>query len=257
MVLRFYKKNSSGVDPAILTRLQEILNHEKTHVQALNATIIKLGGKPVDECRYDFGYNDSKGFLSIARVLENVGASAYDGSAYLLQSKILLTTAASIATVEARHASYLNFINNLDPFPAAFESPLDQKSVFGLASPFIKNCSGYQIPLKPRPGLVATPSTVKPGDIVNITSSALYANSTLWCVFYADASSQNSTVQFTSGSGNKTSKSYYCRVPENANAGDNFLFVSRKAVYNLFDPSPIVAGPTIVYVLATNGTATT
>ena len=41
------------------------------------------------------------------------------------------------ATVEARHASYLNNLNGGDPFPDAFDTPLTQEEVLAAAGGFI------------------------------------------------------------------------------------------------------------------------
>ena len=59
----------------------------------------------------------------VTQQLENVGVSAYDGALAFLTSAQLQTTGATIATVEARHASYLNLLNNMIPFPNAFDMP--------------------------------------------------------------------------------------------------------------------------------------
>jgi len=176
---------SNWTDHSLVQRLTDIRDHEKTHVDALTNAITGLGATPVSECKYDFGYNDSASFLKIARVLENVGVAAYDGAGYGVQNKALLTAAATIATVEARHAAYLNIVNNLNPFPSPFDSALDPSSVVGLASVFIVNCSGDGLAFQPRPQIDATPLWVRHGANVNITSKALGSNSSspLYCVF--------------------------------------------------------------------------
>jgi len=236
-------------DP-IYPRLVEIRDHEQAHVKALTTAITQLGGTPVEECEYDFGYNnDPQAFLNVARVLENVGVSAYDGAAYEIKDQRLLTAAATIATVEARHASYLNNLLGVSPFPTAFDSPLDRRSVLGLASGFIRNCSGETLALTPRAQLTVEPLVVAPGSTVNVTSDALSStNSTgsLYCVFYTASASTNSTLESEQGSGGNST--YFCRVPEEAYQGDNFVFLSSSATYVLDQLDPIVAGPALVVV---------
>ena len=46
-------------------------------------------------------------------------------------------SAEQIATVEARHASYLNLINGAVPFPDAFDQPVAPRAVFDQAAAFI------------------------------------------------------------------------------------------------------------------------
>ena len=125
------------VDPNLHARLLDIRNHEKTHVDALTTTIQGLGGVPVGELRYNFGYTSPESFLKVAQALENTGVSAYDGAIAGITSAALQTTGATIATVEARHASYLNLINGTTPFPAAFDEPKTQEQILAIADPFI------------------------------------------------------------------------------------------------------------------------
>ncbi len=117
--------------------LAAIRDHEQAHVEALTATITDLGGDPVSEAEYDFGYTDAASFLSTAQALETTGVSAYDGAGQFLADPGLLTVAGTIVAVEARHSSYLNLINGLLPFPAAFEEPLTPTEVLDIAGPFI------------------------------------------------------------------------------------------------------------------------
>ena len=112
----------------------------REHVDTLIDVIDSLGGDPVEELCYDFGYDTVAEFLGVAQALENTGVSAYDGAIADIRSGDLQTAGATIATVEARHASYLNFINGDNPFPAAFDTPLDMDEVLDIAGQFIVDC---------------------------------------------------------------------------------------------------------------------
>lgn len=114
-----------------------VRDHEGAHVDTLFSTISDLGGEPVQEQTYDFGYSDAAGFLEVAAALENTGVSAYDGAGAAIQNVDLLNAAGTIVAVEARHASYLNLVNGMDPFPDAFETPLTRAEVLDIAGPFI------------------------------------------------------------------------------------------------------------------------
>ncbi len=129
-----------GADPfgnSIDTYLALIGEHEAAHVDTLTMVITDLGGDPVTEQTYDFGYTDAATFLATAAALENTGVSAYDGAGASIESTDLLTAAGSIVAVEARHASYLNLLNGEIPFPAAFETALTPDEVIEIAGPFI------------------------------------------------------------------------------------------------------------------------
>jgi hypothetical protein len=106
-------------------------------VEALTQTITAMGGTPVAEATYDFGYTDAATFLATAAALENTGVSAYDGAGQYIQTPDLLPVAGGIVAVEARHASYLNLITGAQPFPASFETPLTPAEVLEIATPFI------------------------------------------------------------------------------------------------------------------------
>jgi len=125
-------------EDGVFDNLTLVAEHEAAHVDALTATITDLGGTPVTEAEYDFGYGDDpEAFLEVAAALENTGVSAYDGAGQFIQNVDLLAVAGQIVAVEARHASYLNFVNGEIPFPDAFETPLSSDEVLAIAGPFI------------------------------------------------------------------------------------------------------------------------
>lgn len=131
-----------GMDPFgmdIATRLMAVRDHEAAHVKTLTDVITQLGGTPVAEATYDFGYSDANSFLMTAAALENTGVSAYDGAAQYLKDKGLLTAAGSIVAIEARHASYLNMITGADPFPEGFEQAKSPDEILKTAGQFIKS----------------------------------------------------------------------------------------------------------------------
>jgi len=131
-----------GEDPfgnALTTYAMAIRDHEGAHVKTLTGAVTNLGGAPVEEATYDFGYgSDPAKFLATARALENTGVMAYNGAIRYLKRADLVTAAASIAAVEARHASYLNLVNGQVPFPAAFEQAKSKAEILAIAGPFIK-----------------------------------------------------------------------------------------------------------------------
>jgi rubrerythrin len=115
----------------------DVGDHEATHVETLTGIVEDLGGTPVEEDEYQFGVSDVDEFLATAALLENTGVSAYDGAIADVERASLLTAGATIATVEARHASYLNLLVGDDPFPAAFDEALDRATVLEAASGFL------------------------------------------------------------------------------------------------------------------------
>jgi PKD repeat protein len=75
--------------------------------------------------------------------------SAYDGAISLIEQEELLTTGATIATVEARHASYVNLLTDKSPFPGSFDDPLSPGEVLDAAGGFIVDCESTGPPALP------------------------------------------------------------------------------------------------------------
>ena len=87
--------------------------------------IRSLGGRPVPAYNFNkTAFTSVEKFIAVAQFLENTGVKAHDGAIAHIERAKLLTAGATIATVEARHASYLNLINGDVPFPSAFDTPV-------------------------------------------------------------------------------------------------------------------------------------
>jgi hypothetical protein len=130
---------SLGFDPGVFDYLGEIGAHEAAHVTTLTDVVTQLGGTPVAEQTYDFGYSDAVGFLQVAQALEDTGVAAYQGAAqYLMENDDLLTAALTIHGVEARHASYVAILNGQNPYPEAVNPTLTPGEVLEIATPFIQ-----------------------------------------------------------------------------------------------------------------------
>jgi rubrerythrin len=114
-----------------------LADDEKQHVEALTATIKQLGGKPVEEPKFNFEYGDAAGFLKLAQTFEDTGVSAYNGAAPSIKSKEVLGAAGSIVQVEARHAAAIRLQADEEPAPDAFDPSLDEAQVLKAVEPFI------------------------------------------------------------------------------------------------------------------------
>jgi hypothetical protein len=128
---------SIGVS-GLFDRLRDIRDHEVAHVATIESVVQSLGGAPVTGGEFQFPYTDARSFLRVAQILENTGVSAYDGAVTLLRIPQLQTASATIATVEARHAAYLNFVNGDNPFPAATDTPRSPGDIVAAIQPFVR-----------------------------------------------------------------------------------------------------------------------
>ena len=109
-----------------------IRENEGTHVETFRSVILDLGGIPVPKGSYNFeqtAFTSVGRFVSVAQFLENTGVSAFNGAISHIEAAGLLTAGATVATVEARHASYLNLLNKDEPFPKAFDGPTAPRAI--------------------------------------------------------------------------------------------------------------------------------
>ena len=134
--------------PTARAQFESIQKHENDHVdflvQALGASARpKPTFQGLEQASFD-------AFVKLAQTLENTGVGAYLGAAPLIDSMANLAAAGSIATIEARHAGYLNTALN-DPITGnvadddanpSFEAPLTAAQVVAGAGAFITNLNG-------------------------------------------------------------------------------------------------------------------
>ena len=127
----FYRTASRPSDAQIARYIDVVAANEKTHVDALTTVIQNAGGTPVPEAKYKFPSFS----LPFAIILENTGVHAYLGAAPLVKSSALLLTAASIVTVEARHAAAWMTLNKQNPTLGAFDTGLSMTAVVNAVTP--------------------------------------------------------------------------------------------------------------------------
>lgn len=119
--------------------LRVIQEHEEIHAEVLADTVEDLGGEPVEGLEFDFGTatEEPMEFLALAAELEATGTAAYAGAAPEIQNADLIPPALSIHSVEARHTSFLNVLNDEIGFPDAFDEALAMDEVLEIAGQFI------------------------------------------------------------------------------------------------------------------------
>lgn len=123
----------------VYEELQTIKEHEQIHAETLGSVIEDLGGEPVEEPEFDFGtaVEEPAEFIATGVTLEDTGVSAYAGAAPFIEDEELVTSALSIHSVEARHASFLRTLNDQTGFPAPFDEARSRSEVLDAAGGFI------------------------------------------------------------------------------------------------------------------------
>jgi hypothetical protein len=109
-----------------------VAGHEAKHVEFLRGVI--PSSKRVKKPAFDFGdaVKNPQTFAATAQVLEDTGVSAYLGQVGNIKQAVVLKAAASVVTVEARHAAWIRTLNadpaNL-PAPASFDTAKSEAAV--------------------------------------------------------------------------------------------------------------------------------
>lgn len=164
-------------------QLQQIASDEATHESALASAITSFGAQPLSTCKFNFDsvLTDVATTMTVARVVELVGVSAYLGAAGLLDDVRLLTTAASVLTNEARHQTILNVLNGGASIPAAFDIAFSPQQVLSIAGSFISGCD---LGVTPTASLAVTNTgNLGAGTLLTFKSDAIdaAAKQTLFC----------------------------------------------------------------------------
>ncbi|KAF8946628.1 hypothetical protein BGZ47_011771 [Haplosporangium gracile] len=238
---------NAGFDAKVRNRFGNISEQENQHVSALTSIITSMKGSPVPICNYSFPMDNVTHFLAAAQAIENIGVSAYLGIASNLStvasglSGNLTTVLPSIATVEARHASYLNELWGQSGMPYAFDTPLGPREIATLATNFITSC-----PFN---------TTVKPFAQLNATLPAAGSNSTkVMTSFMGNGANLNSTFcQFLFGNNVTVSPRDECALPQNATGYVYVLITKDNTTFTSNKDSNVLAGPAYLF----NGTQST
>jgi rubrerythrin len=131
---------SGKLSGKVLAVAKQFGEEEGEHVKALEATIMKLGGKLPAKPKAKFPLKSQNSILKLAATVENLGANAYLGQAGNIENKEVLAAALSIHTVEARHASVLNSVIGMDITPdGAFSKPASAAEVLAAVKPFLQS----------------------------------------------------------------------------------------------------------------------
>lgn len=227
-----------------LQQFQAIFEDEFTHTTTLQSAITALGGQTVSNCTFNVAslLTDVPTMVAAARLVENVGVSAYLGALTLINDPVLSTAAATIMTVEARHQTILNVLAGGTAIPQAFDVALNPSEILALTGGLISGCNlgiPANVPLR-----VNSSGPIQAGTKLNFTSAALNGTipvETLSCQFLAGGL----PVAISQPLSN-------CSVPANV-TGSMLVFVtnsSQPLANNIRDAATgtIVAGPTMIFI---------
>jgi hypothetical protein len=156
-----------------IEEITAIQTDESTHVSVIEALITSFGETPLQGCQFDFSsvLVDVPTMATVARLVENVGVGAYLGAAHLIEDPRVLTAAASIVTIEARHQTVLNIFAGATALPQAFDIALLPQEVLAIAGAFISGCD---LGVKANPPLsVTNTGPISVGTSLQFSSPAI------------------------------------------------------------------------------------
>lgn len=229
-----------------LQQFQAIFQDESTHTTTLQSAINALGGQTISNCTFNVAslLTDVPTMVAAARLVENVGVSAYLGALTLINDTVISTAAATIMTVEARHQTILNVLAGGTAIPQAFDVALNPSEILALTGGLISGCNlgiPANVPLQ-----LNNSGPVQAGTKLNFTSASAAQNGTipvenLFCQFLAGGL----PVAISQPLSN-------CSVPANV-TGSMLVFVtnsSQPLANNIRDAATgtIVAGPTMIFI---------
>jgi hypothetical protein len=222
----------AGYDSVVRERFVHIGEHEAEHVRVLKSVITSLKGTPLPKCIYKFPLYDVHDFIAVARALENTGVSAYLGVAAGLEGD-LLTAAASITTVEARHSSFLNEVLGRTGAPYAYDTPLTVREIITIAANFVESCP-FEVPISPFKQLHAK-LPIKRGEKVEVSYKDEDTTKQTWCQFlYSDKI--------------RVSRRSECTLPQGVNGYVYVVVTDTATPISLKDDSHILAGPALLFL---------
>ncbi|KZT27059.1 hypothetical protein NEOLEDRAFT_1061792 [Neolentinus lepideus HHB14362 ss-1] len=226
-----------------IEQFSTIVIDETTHSTIIEEEIIDLGSSSISGCSFDFSsvLTDVTIMAATARVVENVGVAAYLGAAHLLDDASLLTAAATILTVEARHQTILNILSGSGTaIPNAFDLALSPSEVLAIAGPFISGCD---VGVAANPTLTVTNTgSITPGTSLMFSSHAIPSDtSKLSCQMLTGDMSFSVSLPYSQ-----------CVVPSGIN-GPVAIYVTNDTqplLANVVERATVnvVAGPTMAFI---------
>jgi hypothetical protein len=227
----------------VTQQVANIISDETTHSVVLQKALRSWGAEPLTTCQFGFepALTDVATMIATARIVEEVGISAYLGAATLLTDPVILTAAGSILTVEARHQTLLNILAGTGKsVHSPFDIALTPSEVLAIAGPFISGCD-LGVPANPTLSVTNT-GPAAPGTKLEFSSAAINATTDgFHCQMIVGGATFARVLPINE-----------CVVPEDV-TGAVAIFITSDAnplANNVRDraTNKLVAGPTFVFV---------
>ncbi|KAJ3545807.1 hypothetical protein NMY22_g2288 [Coprinellus aureogranulatus] len=127
----------SGYPASVKGRYAQMQDHGNAHTKIITDAVVNGGGEAIGACTYKFPSTDVESFLAVSEYMETMAVSTYNGMLEHFEDKSLLTLVASIMNTKARHAAYINSIQQLNAWGTPFDYPLSLNMSFNIIGTFI------------------------------------------------------------------------------------------------------------------------
>jgi len=123
---------------------KEIMNDEAQHVSFFQNALKRAGVTPRPKPTFKrLAQTDLDDFITMSSMLENAGVGAFLMAMPAISDTNATAAAASIATIEARHAGFVNaLLGKPLSEQGAFDKPISQNTIVNAVSPFIESLNG-------------------------------------------------------------------------------------------------------------------
>ena len=135
----------AAIAPATIKRaFTEMMDEEAQHVVFFENALRQAGASPRPKPTFTgLAQSDQRSFATMSRTLENAGVRAFLLAIGAISDEKYVAAAASIATIEARHAGFVNALFG-KPLSedGAFDKPASHEEIIKAVSPFIESLNG-------------------------------------------------------------------------------------------------------------------
>lgn len=115
-----------SLTPKTLAWARVVGAHERAHVQAIKTLLGRRKTVPSPTFDYRNVTSDEQAFIKTAVAFEDLTTALLKWQAPRLDSRSILAAAATLHSVEARHAAWIRHVVGLEPVTGAFDKPASQ-----------------------------------------------------------------------------------------------------------------------------------
>jgi len=143
-----------AIPELVLEELLTIAPDQTSHIEFWDSALEALGAEPIGTCAFHFEpvLTDAATWLQFGREMEYIGMSAYMSALTMIDSPELALDIANIMTVEARHQTLFNIINDGSSVSQSYDVALTPSQLLAMVGQFLTGCEIFpmNLPMVPQ-----------------------------------------------------------------------------------------------------------